>query len=262
MGKRILLGLGIIVIVCFIFNFKGGDGSKNKTAILIFGQPRTYKKCYKSLFDNIINQNNDHNFDIYLITWKKDYNEELLKYYKPKDVLLLDYDDFLKDLDTIDKIKIGLNYQNANKMGNHKDINTYFVQMWQWYKGYQFVKQKNYDYIVRTRFDNFFNKPIIINNNIFMRRRKGGKNLYKNGNYMIDDIFFIVKKNEPEIFKLWNNQNKLDFINVEFIKNYTNKLEWKDEYLIDLETLVTIYVKDYRKYDHKLLDDKTIKLIR
>ena len=31
---------------------------------------------------------------------------------------------------------------------------------------------------------------------------------------------------------------------------------------MDLETLVTIYVKDYRKYNHKLLNDSSIKLIR
>lgn len=253
--KYILFVIAFILFICILNN------NKSKTAILIFGQPRTYKKCYQSLFDNIINQN-DHNFDIYLITWKKDFNDELFKYYKPKDVLLLEYDDFLKDLQGINKLKIGLDYQNPSDRKEHKDKNTYFVQLWQWYKGYEFIKNKNYDYIVRTRFDNYFNKSIIINNNVFMSRRRGGKNLYKNKNYMIDDIFFIVKKNETEIFELWKNQNKLNFINKDFIKNYTNKLEWKGEYLMDLETLVTIYVKDYRKYNHKLLNDSSIKLIR
>ena len=65
--KYILFVIAFILFICILNSYK------SKTAILIFGQPRTYKKCYQSLFDNIINRVN-HNFDIYLITWKKDYD--------------------------------------------------------------------------------------------------------------------------------------------------------------------------------------------
>jgi len=36
----------------------------------------------------------------------------------------------------------------------------------------------------------------------------------------------------------------------------------RGEYLMDLETLLTIYVKDYKKYNYELLDENTIHLIR
>lgn len=251
--KYILFVIVFILFICIL------NSNKSKTAILIFGQPRTYKKCYQSLFDNIINQN-DHNFDIYLITWKKDFNDELLKYYKPKDVLLLEYDNFLKDLQGINKLKIGFDYQNPSGLGKHKDKNTYFVQLWQWYKGYEFIKNKNYDYIVRTRFDNYFNKSIKIDNTIFMKNL-GGHKLYKDFNNILDDIFFVIKKEDSCILEIWNNQDKLDFIDENYIKKYTNKLK-NNEYLMDLETLVTIYVKDYKKYDYKLIRENNINVIR
>ena len=249
----------LIVILFLLYFISKTKKNKKRTAILVFGQPRTYKKCYQSLFDNIINQNN-HNFDIYLITWKKDYNEELLKYYKPKDVLLLEYDDFLKDLDTINKLKIGFKYQNPCGGGGSKDINTYFVQIWQWYKGYQFVKEKKYDYIVRTRFDNLFNKSIKIDNTIF-KKNLGSHKIYKDSNNILDDIFFVIKKEDSCILEIWKNQDKLDFIDENYIKNYTNKLK-NNEYLMDLETLVTIYVKDYKKYDYKLISMDNVNVIR
>ena len=249
----------LIVILFLLYFISKTKKNKKRTAILVFGQPRTYKKCYQSLFDNIINQNN-HNFDIYLITWKKDYNEELLKYYKPKDVLLLEYDDFLKDLDTINKLKIGFKYQNPCGGGGSKVKNTYFVQLWQWYKGYQFVKEKKYDYIVRTRFDNLFNKSIKIDNTIF-KKNLGSHKIYKDSNNILDDIFFVIKKEDSCILEIWKNQDKLDFIDENYIKNYTNKLK-NNEYLMDLETLVTIYVKDYKKYDYKLISMDNVNVIR
>lgn len=244
----------LISCLCIILNNYKNIYKNKKTAILIFGQLRSYKKCYKSLFDNIINQNYDHNFDIYLITWKKEYNEELLKYYKPYDILLLDYNDFLKDLEGIDKLKIGLDYKNSNI----KDKNTYFVQLWQWYKSYQFIKHKKYDYIIKTRFDIKINKPIKIDNNNYFIDFSERNKTYKIKK-TIDDLFFILK--DHDILNIWINQNKLDFIDKKYLinnglYNSRNKIE------LILEILLTIYVRDYKKYNYKLLDDKTIRLIR
>jgi len=240
--KYLLIVLFILVLITITL--------KTRAAILVFGQPRTYKKCYQSLFDNIINQNN-HNFDIYLITWKKDYNEELLKYYKPKDVLLLDYDDFLKDLDHIDKLKIGLTYNNDNM----KDKNTYFVQLWQWYKAYGFIKNKNYDYIVKTRFDIQLMKPIKIDNNNYFIDFSERDKIYKN---TLDDLFYILK--DKDTMDIWNNQSKLKFIDKQYLMD--NNLYKNSKTIIPLEILLTIYVKDYKKYDYEILDKGTIKLIR
>lgn len=244
--KYLLIVLFILVLITII--------SKTRTAILVFGQPRTYKKCYQSLFDNIIKQNN-HNFDIYLITWKKDYDKELLKYYKPKDVLLLDYDDFLKDLEGINKLKIGL-YQPSK----HLYKNTYYIQLWQWYKGYEFIKNKNYDYIVKTRFDIQIKKPIKINNNNYFIDLSERLNRYEN-NIAFDDIFFIVTKNDSEIFELWNKLGNLNFINKDYLLKY-KLIQDKNWNFLILENLITIYVKDYKKYDYEILDEGTIKLIR
>lgn len=246
--KYTLVGIGILFLLYFISN----KNKKKRTSILVFGQPRTYKKCYQSLFDNIINQN-DHDFDIYLITWKKDYSDELLKYYKPKDILLLEYDNFLKDLDGIDKLKIGLEYQHLKK----KDKNTYFIQLWQWYKGYEFIKNKNYDYIVKTRFDIQIKKPIkIYNNNYFIDFSKRDK-FYKI-THPLDDLFYILK--DHDIMYIWNNQSKLNFIDKKYLID--NNLYKNNNPILLLEILLTIYVKHYKKYDYKLLDEGTIKLIR
>ena len=38
--------------------------SKKKCAIAIFGDPRTYRKCYQSLFYNIIENNPNYEIDI------------------------------------------------------------------------------------------------------------------------------------------------------------------------------------------------------
>ena len=235
---------------------------KFNTSILIFGEPRTYIECYKSIFNNINDQNKNHNIDIYLIMWKKDYDENINKYYNPKGVILLEYSDFLKDLNNINKIKIGLYYQNPSGCCGYKDKNTYFVQLWQWYKGYEFIKNKNYDYIIKTRFDNMINKPIIINqNNIFLEKRRGFNNkLYKNEYNMFDDLFFILKKGQYHIFEIWNNQDKLEFINETLIMNYTNKLN-DNKYLVDLETILTIFIKEYKKYNYESIDNNAIILI-
>ena len=75
------------------------------------------------------------------------------------------------------------------------------------------------------------------------------------------EIFFVIKKEDSCILEIWNNQDKLDFIDENYIKNYTNKLK-NNEYLMDLETLVTIYVKDYKKYDYKLISMENVNVIR
>ena len=86
-----------------------------------------------------------------------------------------------------------MDYQTANRKGNNKDKNTYFVQLWQWYKGYEFIKNKNYDYIVKTRFDIQTNKPIKINNNNYFIDLSERINRYEN-NIAFDDLFLLLQK--------------------------------------------------------------------
>ena len=181
MNIKILLLLNIIVF-CLIF---GGirreklEMKKKKVAIGICGQPRTFQKCYQSLYDNVINCNTDYEFDIYLVTWDKDYNEhkvELEECYPNHEKILLTNE----DKENIDK-------KPENICNLHKSEKYYITQLYQWQKFINNINSK-YDIIMKTRFDinllhkiNFNN----INNNNILTSNSGATK------YNVDDQVVI-----------------------------------------------------------------------
>ena len=136
---------------------------KNKKACLMFtGQIRTFKKCIENIFENLMNCNDEYNFDVYFLL------DDISKSSKYK------YVEVSKNLET----DIMNSFHKYNKCINIKifiqDINyPDYCSIGPYYALYknemlinkikQLTDINNYDIFIRMRPDVIFSKPLYLN---------------------------------------------------------------------------------------------------
>lgn len=146
-------------------DIKKVETTKRKVAICICGFIRNYEKCYQSLFDNIIRNNEDkYIFDIFISTWDKrntkfsrafdkrnidDFSDipinDIKKIFTPKVLFIETYDPLY-----FDKYKI---YKGTNEP---KSLFSQFYklrQMGNILEDYTQAMETSYDFVIRIRFD-------------------------------------------------------------------------------------------------------------
>tara|TARA_S200002703_G_scaffold104927_1_gene91047 strand:+ start:1478 stop:2197 length:720 start_codon:yes stop_codon:yes gene_type:complete len=171
-----------------------------KIALCISGQARKYDISYKSLYENILK---DNQVDIFIHTWK-DYDikssdfgnggyqytmddskyDELLKLYNPKSYLLED--------------PITFEASGFKDPVWRQSLNNSLSMYYSIHKSISLVKD-DYDYVIRTRFDLDYNKlPIDYSENeICIPKWYTDHRVQDKGYY---DIFAIGSKNNMNIY--------------------------------------------------------------
>lgn len=130
-----------------------------------------YKKCIKSVYENILYQNPDIDFDIYLHGWINDLSssEEIVNAYKPKKYILEKQKDFVKDYENIsnrnDILKERYKHLRINDIHNYSQ--SYFQSIFSYAYSISTVmdlidEEKNYDYIIHLRYDIYINEKIYL----------------------------------------------------------------------------------------------------
>ena len=211
-------------------------------AVIIFGDPRTYRKCYSSLFYNIIDNNKKYNFDIFLVLKEKYNNNKynFSKYYKQKKIFFIPEKYFKEKRKELIDNNCSLEHNNIN-IYSYKYSIGYVIQIsaWNYSIKHSKINFKKYDYIIKTRFDIMFfskvNMDIVKNNiltypNVFC--------IHKNNNIKCDDLVIIGNtKNMLKILGIYNE-----------IKNNKKLCNRKTQYEdMGLEKLVGIYIKNILK---------------
>ena len=154
---------------------------KDKIAICFSGQLRTFNKTYKSFYKNIVDVLKDKfEVDIFMFIWKtenKDNIEKALKIYKPKRYIIKD--DF--------EFKLPYFCENMyfykGRFGNiTKNFGNNIKQYYGVAECFNLIENNHYDYVIRNRYDNFFEEKIDIttfDNNLYIPT---GHYFYLNGN--------------------------------------------------------------------------------
>ena len=134
-----------------------------------------YKKCIKSIFENIINHNKNYDFDLYLHGWIQDEKdkETILNDYKPKKFILEKQKDFTKDYITIKNYEEILKeiYKHLhNKNVNYSNIHfqDYFQNIFSYAysisKVVELIEESiDYKFIIHVRYDVLINSKINLN---------------------------------------------------------------------------------------------------
>jgi len=175
-----------------------------KIAILMYGHLRTYKKTHHSFFKNVIDVNENIDFDIFISTWNRvdvssgELKEmelfELSEIYKPKniDVVSTDAENYLSHLEGVGQIK------------NDMLVNTNFhiLNCQEMIYSYEVQHGFKYDYILLTRPDIYFNQNLDLTDLLSSRVRghietKNDKSLFYP--YIICDHYGQIMDNEKYI---------------------------------------------------------------
>lgn len=226
---------------------------KQKIALCLFGgfASTKPKQNINKIFDPFesfwsLNKNfiEEYTPDIFFHTWNTKYNKKLLKLYKPKkyiieiqkkfDVQVSDYN--LNYLEFYDNIK---DLKNKNIDPKKEYNNLIFRTHSRWYSqgmslklmnNYSIFKEINYDFVVQSRFDLFFNEKLNLN-------RLSKKKLH------LVDAQHIQKKNQLcDIFFISNQKNSLYFRDI--FKNLKR-------YPIDSTNILPIFLKENKiKYEN------------
>ena len=130
-----------------------------------------YEKCIKSVYDNILYQNPDVDFDIYLHGWINDLSssEEIVNAYKPKKYILEKQKDFIKDYENISNRNDILKerYRHLHKKKQYDYFQSYFQNIFSYAYSISTVmdlidEENNYDYIIHLRYDVYINEKIYL----------------------------------------------------------------------------------------------------
>lgn len=182
-------------------------------AIVLSGQLRTYKECFDSFNEKILNiLKKNYYVDIYCHIWnyeKKEDIEELLYLYKPiKYIITKSINYKLPDFCE------GLYFHNCNNFPYDK-IYGHTNQKYGIYKGFELVKknEKIYDFVMRCRYDCLFESNISLNELENMKKNYicvgHGHTKYLN-NYQtnMNDVFaFGFYKDMEKYFNFYDNIN-------------------------------------------------------
>lgn len=150
---------------------------KDRIAVCISGEPRTFKACHQSLAAFL----SEYDIDYYIHCWSDQYTQELVEFYPDAYISTEDRPDFhTLELDGLTKLGVkdfgdGIKVPYANP-------NLYPM----WYsvkRAFELIaasgkQASEYKFIVRTRFDNFFPKRLGIDptrpNAIYVDPNYGG----------------------------------------------------------------------------------------
>jgi len=152
------------------------DKKKKKIALCLSGYLRTFKECYPSIVENVIQ---DHDVDIFIHTYDKISNFVSHSYdIDNSDNLNLDHDvdtDFLKSIPNVKTIviekfdDIKWKFDEMNKKLDNLYTYSVFAYLYKIYKCNElkkdYEKSNNfiYDTVIRTRGDQIFTKKIDFN---------------------------------------------------------------------------------------------------
>tara|TARA_B110001450_G_scaffold50029_1_gene46648 strand:+ start:13985 stop:15910 length:1926 start_codon:yes stop_codon:yes gene_type:complete len=211
----------LIAIINNIKNRTHKEFYKHKIAICFSGQLRTFRKTYESFYKNILNVlKQTFEVDIFMFIWKIENKNDIkksLEIYKPKKYIIKD--DF--------KFKLPYFCENMYfYKGQFNDITKNFENTIKQHYGISecFNLIKNYDYVIRNRYDNFFEEKIDINtfnSNLYIPT---GHYFYLNGNPTnLNDSFAYGPYNEMQKYANFINIYKdilLQIKNRELIENF------------------------------------------
>jgi hypothetical protein len=168
-----------------------------RIAICFSGQPRFVNECYQGIKDNLINQNPNEIFDVFVHTWyseesadkvlymneissfsgeakiKKGVIDDIRELYSPLKILVDKPKNFISDLcfdDVVERYFAGYktSYLSKKEFGDQKVSNLYSM----WYsilqsntlkREYELENGFTYDMVIRFRFDNICRFPIRLN---------------------------------------------------------------------------------------------------
>jgi hypothetical protein len=220
-----------------------------KVAICFSGQPRFVSECYPGIKNNLLDQNPEVDFDVFVHTWysedstekvlysnevssfsgdakiKSGVIEDIKRLYSPTKILADEPKKFISDLDfdnVVEKYFSGYSSSGLTRkeFGDIKVNNLYSM----WYsilqsnllkREYELISGKIYDIVIRFRFDNICRRPIVLNdiNPDFMYYQEMGQ-----PDGMISDwVNISSSKNMDTYSSIFNN-----------IKNLKESLEKSD----------------------------------
>ena len=127
------------------------------------GLPVGYAKEFELLTKNLIEQNKEHDFDVFMHSWSLDFKDEVVDLMKPKGYLFEPSKEFKKPTlykyikENVKKL-LGFPYEP-------KRINNIYSRWYSFYKACELVKEskERYDLVIVTRFDMCLLKPFNIN---------------------------------------------------------------------------------------------------
>jgi len=136
---------------------------KNKKACLMFtGQIRTFEKCIENIFKNLMNCNDEYNFDIYLLLdkiSKSDKHKHVEDARNSESIIINFFHKYIKSIN-IKIFILDINYPDYCTIG------PYYVL----YKNEILINKikdltdiNNYDIFIRMRPDVIFSKPLYFN---------------------------------------------------------------------------------------------------
>jgi hypothetical protein len=217
-----------------------------------------YKKSIKSLFENIIDQNPEIEFDLYLHGWVSDlsYNNEILNDYKPKKYILEKQKDFINDFKNIDNYSDILRerYKHIHNKGTYNYDSLHFQNYFQSIFSYAYSISKaielidediDYDYILHLRYDVYINEKV--NLSILNDEKIYTDNIGTSHSPLFygDFIYFSTKKNAI-FFKFFYN-----FLKNKIFNNDEYKL-WVDEVIANKKT------NEKGRYEHGIYSNQMI----
>jgi len=221
-----------------------------------------YKKCIKSIFENILNVNNEYIFHFYLHGWLSDnvYINEILNDYKPENNILELQKNFYEDYKNTKNFKNILierykHLDNDKNYDKYNDIN--YLNYFQGIHSYAYSISKsieivnniyNYDYIINLRYDCYIDKPIIIDNldpNLFYTDDVK----LSHSPLFYGDFIFISKPEYMSCFinfysflktKIYNNNEYINWTNT-IISNKNKYLNGRFEHGIYSNQMIIAY---------------------
>lgn len=242
------------------YNFKNG------------GLPVGFSHEFDLMTKNLIDENKNHQFDIFLHSWSLGAKEEVLNKMNPKQYLFEESKNFKKQSvffllkETIKKT-LGKGYEPQR-------INNIYSRWYSFMKVSELVKKskENYDLVIVTRFDmcliNKFNISNIKKENFYSgdwvgytnngieileenyKNKSGNLKLFKKGypfdNEGIQDFFFISSYNY-----MINNFGKIFYKLSKLIKKYgpSNHLialgKLKEDNMLSKHKRILLYCEDY-----------------
>ena len=215
-----------------------------------------YKKSIKSVFENIIYQNPEIEFDFYLHGWVNDtsYINEILHHYKPKKYILEKQKDFINDFKNIDNYSDILRerYKHLHKKEKYNYDSLHFQDYFQNIFSYAYSISKvidlidediDYDYIFHLRYDVHINEKV--NLNILIDKNIYTDNVGKSHSPLFygDCIYFSIKKNAI-FFKFFYN-----FLKDKIFNNDEYK-EWVDDIIANKK------INEKGRYEHGIYSNQ------
>jgi nucleoside diphosphate kinase len=212
---------------------------KKKIAICLSGHLRVFKKTYKKFYENIVNVlEAKFEVDIFMFIWNYENKidiEEALEIYKPiKYIIKKDFE-----------FKLPSFCENMKfYKGSVDDVTLYFgnhiKQKYGIYECFGLIDKNDYDYVIRNRYDNYFQEKIDINsfgNNLYI---PPGHYFYLNGKPTnLNDSFAYGPYKEMEKYS--------DFVNIykDILLQIKNKKLSKDYNYLYNAIAVTLLYKYY-----------------